>query len=153
MTKLTDETIKGDCYVSLIRDNEDGSSDFQFNFPPEALAALTRLGILTAINAGIAEAECLNPDTNLEQEPLGWHTEDHLNDRSATTYSKEMAYRWECKGWPVTPFYTSPPKRQPLTDEQIADIVIEMNGNEPTGLFWRDLTRAIEAAHGIGDRT
>ncbi len=63
MTKLTDETIKGDCYVSLIRDNEDGSSDFQFNFPPEALAALTRLGILTAINAGIAEAECLNPDT------------------------------------------------------------------------------------------
>ncbi len=61
MTKLTDETIKGDCYVSLIRDNEDGSSDFQFNFPPEALAALTRLGILTAINAGIAEAECLNP--------------------------------------------------------------------------------------------
>ena len=61
MTKLTDETIKGDCYVSLIRDNKDGSSDFQFNFPPEALAALTRLGILTAINAGIAEAECLNP--------------------------------------------------------------------------------------------
>mgnify|MGYP003652580166 CR=1 FL=1 len=65
MTKLTDETIKGDCYVSLIRDNEDGSSDFQFNFPPEALAALTRLGILTAINAGIAEAECLNPDEEL----------------------------------------------------------------------------------------
>ena len=68
MTKLTDETIKGDCYVSLIRDNEDGSSDFQFNFPPEALVALTRLGILTAIEAGIAEAECLNPDTNLEQD-------------------------------------------------------------------------------------
>ena len=44
------------------------------------------------------------------QEPLGWHTEDHLTDRSATTYSKEMAYRWECKGWPVTPFYASPPK-------------------------------------------
>ena len=65
MTKLTDETIKGDCSVSLIRENEDGSSDFQFNFPPEALAALTRLGILTAINAGIAEAECLNPNEEL----------------------------------------------------------------------------------------
>ena len=109
---MTDETIKGDCYVSLIRDNEDGSSDFQFNFPPEALAALTRLGILTAIQAGIGEAECLNPDTNLEQEPVGWHTEDHLTDRSATTYSKDMAYRWECKGWPVTPLYTSPPAKQ-----------------------------------------
>ena len=44
-------------------------------------------------------------------------------------------------------------QRQPLTDGQIADIVIEMNGNEPTGLFWRDLTRAIEAAHGIGEKT
>ena len=55
-----DETIKGGS-VSLIRENEDGSSDYQFDFPPEALAALTRLGILTAINAGIAEAEHLNP--------------------------------------------------------------------------------------------
>ena len=49
----------------------------------------------------------------------------------------------------VVPLYTTPPQRKPLTDEQIADIVIEMNGNEPTALFWRDLARAIEAAHGI----
>ena len=41
------------------------------------------------------------------------------------------------------------PKREPLTDEQIADIVIDMNGNEPTALFWRDLARAIEVAHNI----
>jgi|APGre2960657373_1045057.scaffolds.fasta_scaffold00277_13 hypothetical protein len=34
---------------------------------------------------------------------------------------------------------------KPLTDEQIAEIVIEMNGNEPTAPFWRDLARAIEA--------
>ena len=65
---MTDETINGGS-VSLIRENEDGSSDYQFNFPPEALAALTRLGILTAIQAGIAEAECLNPDT---QPPKQW---------------------------------------------------------------------------------
>jgi hypothetical protein len=58
---MSDKSIKGDCSVSLIRENEDGSADYQFNFPPEALAALTRLGILTAIQAGIAEAECLNP--------------------------------------------------------------------------------------------
>jgi hypothetical protein len=44
---------------------------------------------------------------------------------------------------------TTPPQRKPLTDAQIADIVIEMNGNEPPALFWKDLTRAIEAAHGI----
>ena len=58
---MNDETIKGEGSVSLIRENEDGSADYEFNFPPEALAALTRLGILTAIQAGIAEAECLNP--------------------------------------------------------------------------------------------
>lgn len=33
-----------------------------------------------------------------------------------------------------------------LTDEQIADLVFEMNGNEPSAPFWRDLARAIEAA-------
>ena len=43
--------------------------------------------------------------------------------------------------------YTRPPAREwvGLTDQQIADIVVEMNGNEPTGLFWRDLARAIES--------
>ena len=69
---MTDETIKGDCSVSLIRENEDGSADYQFDFPPEALAALTRLGILTAIKAGIAEAECLNPDTKAEPFAPDW---------------------------------------------------------------------------------
>ena len=58
---MNEETINGDYAASLIRENEDGSADFQFNFPPEVLAALTRLGILTAIKAGIEEAECLNP--------------------------------------------------------------------------------------------
>ena len=48
-----------------------------------------------------------------------------------------------------TLLYTTPPQRKPLTPEQIADIVIEMNGNEPTAPFWRDLARAIEAAHNI----
>ena len=56
------KTIKGECSVELIRENEDGSADYQFNFPPEALDALTRLGILTAIQAGIEDAKRLNPD-------------------------------------------------------------------------------------------
>ena len=59
---MNEEAIKGECSVSLIRDNEDGSSDFQFDFTPEALAALTRLGIITAIKAGIEDAKHLNPD-------------------------------------------------------------------------------------------
>ena len=54
--------IKGECSVELLRENEDGSADYAFNFPPEAMQALTRLGILTAIKAGIEDAKRLNPE-------------------------------------------------------------------------------------------
>ena len=59
---ITEKTIKGECSVELIRENEDGSADYAFNFPPEAMQALTRLGILTAIKAGIEDAKRLNPE-------------------------------------------------------------------------------------------
>lgn len=48
--------------VTFIKENADGSADYEFNFPPEAVQALTRLGILTAIKAGIEEAKHLNPE-------------------------------------------------------------------------------------------
>lgn len=93
----------------------------------------------------------------VEQEPVAWHTEDHLTDRSATTYSKDMVYRWECKGWPVVPLYTSP-QRQPLTKEQILELntfqymgITCVHAQVDDGLV--DLARAIEAAHGIGKKT
>jgi hypothetical protein len=54
--------IIGTASVTLLREYADGSADYQFNFPPEALDALTRLGILTAIQAGIEEAKHLNPE-------------------------------------------------------------------------------------------
>ena len=50
--------------VELIRENADGSADYMFNFPPEAMAALTRLGIMTAIQAGVGEAERYEPDVD-----------------------------------------------------------------------------------------
>jgi len=55
-------TTVGTADVTLVKENEDGSAVYQFNFPPEALEALTRLGILTAIQAGIDNAEKLHPD-------------------------------------------------------------------------------------------
>ena len=54
--------IIGTSDVTLVKENDDGSAVYQFNFPPEALDALTRLGILTAIQAGIDEAKKLSPD-------------------------------------------------------------------------------------------
>jgi hypothetical protein len=52
--------------VTLIKENEDGSAVYEFDFPPEALDALTRLGILTAIKTGIEEAKKLEPEYNAE---------------------------------------------------------------------------------------
>ena len=60
--------------------------------------------VIAALRTAIEVAE--------KQEPVAWYTDDHLTDRSATTYSKDMVYRWQCKGWPVTPLYTTPPAAQ-----------------------------------------
>lgn len=50
--------------VELIRENADGSADYMFNLSPESVAAFARLGIMTAIQAGLDEAKELNPDEN-----------------------------------------------------------------------------------------
>ena len=39
--------------------------------------------------------------------PAGWHTEDPLTDKSATTYSPVIRDRWLARGWPVWPLYTA----------------------------------------------
>ena len=52
----------GTSKVTLIRENEDGSADYQCNFLPEELDALTRLGILTALQVAIEDAKRLNPE-------------------------------------------------------------------------------------------
>ena len=52
----------GTASVTLIRENEDGSADYQFNFSPEELDALARLGILTALQVAIEDAKRLNPE-------------------------------------------------------------------------------------------
>ena len=41
-------------------------------------------------------------------EIIGWYTDDHLDDKSATTYSWTVAERWVEKGWPVSPLYAAP---------------------------------------------
>ena len=47
--------------------------------------------------------------------------------------------------------YASPPQRQPLTNLQITEIYTKWESKKETS--WADLIRAIEAAHGIGDKT
>ena len=95
-------------------------------------------------NEGICDAiDALKELDKTEQEPVATVTSEAGNPDVRMSW-------WHEPALPVgTKLYTTPPQRKPLTDERIADIVIEMNGNEPTALFWRDLAQAIEAAHGI----
>lgn len=91
-------------------------------------------------NAITALREALAEQQAQRQEPYGWHTEDHLTDRSATTYSKDVADRWKSKGWPVTPLYTSPPAQPSkpwvrLTPEQQATIAEANNMMVDDDLF------------------
>jgi uncharacterized membrane protein len=69
----------------------------------------------TVARAERAEAKCAELQAELDAiralEPVAWHTEDHLTDKSATTYDKNMRYRWEWKGWPITPLYALPEKK------------------------------------------
>jgi 3-methyladenine DNA glycosylase Tag len=78
------------------------------------------------------------------QEPMAWFTEDHREDKSATTYSKKMSERWKEKGWPVTPLYTAPPQRewQGLTDEERKNCLF---ADPIFGMAVETFTRAIEA--------
>lgn len=49
------------------------------------------------------------------------------------------------KGQRALPLYTSPPQRQPLTDEEIAEVAERMEATDAASSFWRDYARAIEA--------
>ena len=63
---MTEETIEGAYNVRLTKENPDGSAVFEFDFPPEAIRAFTRLGILAAIEAGIENAKKLDPEARLD---------------------------------------------------------------------------------------
>ncbi|OAI84894.1 hypothetical protein [Pseudomonas putida] len=49
---------------------------------------------------------------------LAWYTEDHLTDRSATTYNAHLAAIWAGKGWPVNPLFD---------DRQVDNLLAEID--------------------------
>jgi hypothetical protein len=54
--------------VRMVRETEDGSAVFEFDFSPDAVRALVRLGIITAIKAGLDEAKKFHPDYEAEKD-------------------------------------------------------------------------------------
>lgn len=65
----------------------------------------------------VSETNISETDRQRRCEPVAWHTEDHLTDKSATTYDPVVAKRWIEKGWPVTPLFYSPQPAAPKFGE------------------------------------
>jgi hypothetical protein len=102
---------------------------------------------MTALRAALAQEE---------QEPVAWRTFDGEGGYDYRTYDDNENYRdeWDRrnpnhKGW-VEPLYTHPPRREPLSDEELDRL-----WREPMSADWehREYGRAIEAAHGIKEKT
>lgn len=63
-----------------------------------------------------------NEHCQAEAQPVAWHTEDHLADKSATTYDPVVRDRWIAKGWPVTPLYAHPSPSAPVEVEGLVQL-------------------------------
>ena len=78
-----------------------------------------------------------------EPEPVAWM------DSDGDVYPMP-----ETEGWrpPHTLLYTHPPQRQPLTDEELVDIVGNCAADSGGWFRYHAFARAIERAHGIGEK-
>jgi hypothetical protein len=95
-----------------------------------------------------AELIAANVLAQPEQEPVA----------IALNTGTKQGVKWNCLVEDRTPLYTTPPQRQPLTIEQIVeiwkscfeDVLSAMRKDQSTQVVF---ARAIEAAHGIGEKT
>ena len=104
---------------------------------------LDQVARLTAENAMLKE-KWSTPKPEQEQQPEAWIIVNketgyrtQVSDLTPFLYHREI--------FEVIPLYTAPPKREPLSDEAICDILIK---KEWKGFV--ELVRIIEKAHGIG---
>jgi hypothetical protein len=101
----------------LLADHE-GEDEIAFPDSPEPTDTFTAVDMATAAAQGFRDGQAAVEQAPAEDEhqPVGWHTDDHLTDKSATTYDREVADRWRGKGWPVYELYARPAQteQQPI---------------------------------------
>lgn len=98
-----------------------------------------------------------------EQEPTAWQV--RVEHESMKEFPmKDMTHNWcvqqklsgSAYRYRIRPLYISPPQRKPLTDVEINEIVDAYTEDSQGYDLWcngKGVARAIEAAHGIGDKT
>ncbi len=105
--------------------------------------------LLTKMDERIEELEAKLAQP--EQEPFGYITGHTWGDRQSEMVVKITREAHPEYGF-TKPFYTTPPQRKPLTDEEVWDNDELMGLNAVMMLpldYWMRMVRAIEAAHGI----
>jgi hypothetical protein len=86
-----------------------------------------------------------------ELEPVAWMIHHNVALMPLFHHDKASAMSWG--GGDPVPLYTSPPQRQPLTDEEIEELerwVEFKETGKPERIALTLLVRRVEAAHGIG---
>lgn len=114
----------------------------------EALEYLDGYNGWVEVGKEIADLRAALAETTSQEsrqvEPVAWMK----SDGAITT----DAYRASC--WrdvhSVTPLYTAPPKREPLTEKQIESAVCAAYVEKALTRYDIAIARAIERAHGIG---
>ena len=83
-----------------------------------------------------------------EQEPVAWMFDWDVYD--PTNLGPDFSQTKPNDGKTWTPLYTAPPRREPLSEEELDRL-----WREPMSADWehREYARAIEAAHGIKENT
>lgn len=73
-------------------------------------------------------------DRQARDEPVAWYTDDHLTDKSATTWDRTVAARWRDKGWTVGELFAAPQPQQQVGDTPTQSITFGpiKVGNLPT---------------------
>ena len=99
-------------------------------------SAIEQEDAIEALRATLAQP---GPDT--ETEPVAWM---YVN---ADDECEQIEYGKPFDDPDVTPLYTAPPQRKPLTNEQIEGLFFDMGQYAKVDL--KAFARAIEAAHGI----
>lgn len=106
-----------------------------------------RLSAIVALRAALAEPE--------QSEPFGYVSEHNCTGPYEYQFHKDQStiYPDNCRA--IHKVYTTPPRREPLSDEQMRHCAQAMDA-EPLAEGWSELikfARAIEQAHGIGEKT
>jgi hypothetical protein len=126
-----------------------GYQDMQGTESYERRLCVEALESLQAENLGLKNQrdELLEALTNIAKEskedPVAWMYEDCIYWEGCGSLNAYIRQNGK-------PLYTYPPKRQPLSDDEITDLWL--NVDSKTKSLTRDFARAIEKAHGIGEK-